>query len=537
MRQQAKKKLVPWMVGLVLAAACGGPGSSASGPSAVAQASTRVVPAQFVAKMYTEVLGRGPDPAGWTQWQGVFSTNGCSHATTSEVARRFYTSSEFASRGYDTPARVLTLYRGALNREPDQNGFDLWARRLRTGMTWPQIVDAFVASDEFRRRSERICNGRSTSDEYGTQPAPTLPTSGTGFAGGTGDQLQALLDRTPAGGTVYLARKAVVRVSAPLEVPAGVTLATTGEPAPSHYALQGRLVRASLFDAPVVRLHSGARLRSLWVDGQRGTSDRYRLNAINVQGLGGNGTEVANSTVSNSSGWSNVQVFGSYEGLPCPRATVVGNLVTAYSSSHFPAGGQGRWTDGLSVSCENALIQGNTVVDATDVGIVLFRSHPAVQRSQVTGNHVISAGNSAYGALGFDTGHERDVTLDFTGTSMSGNHVWTSATTHFDIGLVVGTRPWFGTRNDVGRGATVNDNTSDGLTVRVGTGIAVGGMDDATVLGNNLRFSVLTQGVSPCPHVAIGTDAEGGNIQPGSRRVSFLHPQVAEAGCIAAHGT
>jgi hypothetical protein len=42
--------------------------------------------------------------------------------------------------------------------------------------------------------------------------------------------------------------------------------------------------------------------------------------------------------------------------------------VTAYSSIHANQ----QWTDGLSIGCENSLVAGNQVVDATDVGIVIF---------------------------------------------------------------------------------------------------------------------------------------------------------------------
>lgn len=69
-----------------------------------------------------------------------------------------------------------------------------------------------------------------------------------------------------------------------------------------------------------------------------------------------------------------------------------GNLVTAYSSSHFNQ----DWSDGLSVACEHATVQDNTVIDATDVGIVLFRAYPAVQQSTVADNTILNAGNPGH---------------------------------------------------------------------------------------------------------------------------------------------
>ncbi|MFI9847393.1 DUF4214 domain-containing protein [Nonomuraea sp. NPDC051941] len=490
------------------------------------------VPAQFFAKLYSEALGRMPDPSGWSAAVGDFAAKGCTPDRVRDFARGFYTSAEFMALNYDAEERVLALYRDALNREPDRSGFDHFTGLLTEGArSWPQIVDAIVSSGELASLAATIC-GSSTSYHYGTAPALTLTPKGAGFAGGTGEQLQALLDATPEGGTVYLAEKAVVRVGAMLVIPPGRTLATTGTPSPREYARQGRLVRASSFGEPVVRLQSGARLRGVWVDGQRGAYTNFTLNAINVQLMGGDGTEVSGSKISDSRGWSSLLALGSGDNRPCPRAVISGNLVTAYSSEHVMHDGVGRWTDGISVSCENAVVEGNGIVDATDVGIVLFRSSPATQRSSVQGNVVLNAGNAAYGAIVVDPLYGGDVTHDFTGATVSGNAFWTGPDTHADIGIAAGTRMWFGERADDGAGVSVRDNTTNGLTAVVGTGIAVGGMNRATVQGNDLRLSV--RAISSCPHVNFGVDQEGhaqdGDFQPGATPVDFTNP--SGGGCI-----
>ncbi|MGV9385561.1 DUF4214 domain-containing protein [Nonomuraea sp. NPDC003707] len=411
------------------------------------------VPAQFFAKLYSEALGRMPDPSGWSAAVGDFAAKGCTPDRVRDFARGFYTSAEFMALNYDAEERVLALYRGALNREPDRSGFDHFTGLLTGGArSWPQIVDAIVSSGELGSLAATIC-GSSASYHYGTAPALTLTPKGAGFAGGT----------------VYLAEKAVVRVGAMLVIPPGRTLATTGTPSPREYARQGRLVRASSFGEPVVRLQSGARLRGVWVDGQRGA-------------------------------YTN-------------------------SSEHVMHDGVGRWTDGISVSCENAVVEGNGIVDATDVGIVLFRSSPATQRSSVRGNVVLNAGNAAYGAIVVDALYGGDVTHDFTGATVSGNAFWTGPDTHADIGIAAGTRMWFGERADDGAGVSVRDNTTNGLTAVVGTGIAVGGMNRATVQGNDLRLSV--RAISSCPHVNFGVDQEGhaqdGDFQPGATPVDFTN--------------
>jgi hypothetical protein len=283
----------------------------------------------------------------------------------------------------------------------------------------------------------------------------------------------------------------------------------------------------------MVQLRSGAKLANVWVDGQRGAYTNYRLEAVNVQLMGGDGTTLADAKISNSQGWTNVQVFGTYENLPCAGATVSGNVVTAYSSHHYRHGAVGPWTDGLSVACERAVVENNGIVDATDVGIVLFRAHPAVQASVVRDNQVLNAGNSAYAALGVDGLHSQGIRPDFTGAELSGNSFWTAPDTHVDFGITVGTRPWFGNLSDPGTGVTIAGNHTGGLQAVVGTGIAVSGMYRATVRGNDLS-GLSVQPIGGCPHAAIAIDAdgyaEGGDIQPGGTRASFTNP--SGGGCV-----
>ncbi|MFK4087007.1 DUF4214 domain-containing protein [Kribbella sp. NPDC020789] len=499
-------------------------------PAQAAVATTKI-PAQFVAKLYSEALGRMPEAAGWANAMAAFSGNQCTTARLGTMARGFYTSTEFSSRPYGNAAKVLTLYRGMLNRDPDQSGFDDYVRRLDAGtLSWPQLVDAFTASGEFAALSDRIC-GPDTSYYFGTAPAPTLPVIGTGFTGGTGAELQALLDQAPAGATIYLAQQAVVRVGAMITVPAGKTLATTGAPAPTAYALQGRLVRTNSFSDAMIRLQPGARLRNVWVDGQRGDYTNYVLGAMNIQLFGGTGTEVSGSKIENSRGWTNLQLLGSYEGAPCGGATVSGNLVTAYSSDHYPHGGVGRYTDGLSVACERSTIENNAIIDPTDVGIVLFRSSPATQQSTVRGNQVLSAGNSAYGAIAVDGLYDQKVTHDFTGSSIVGNAFWTGPDTHVDFGLAIGTRAWFGPRSDPGTGVVVRNNTTNGLTAVAGIGIAVTGMHKAVVQGNDLRLDIRSLNACPKGNLLVDADgyAEGGDYQPGATPASFT---FGSGGCI-----
>lgn len=475
---------------------------------ASAQAASKKVPGQFIAKTYTEALGRTPEPAEWQQAVSWFQANGCRAATLNAWARNVYLSGDYLSRGYDPPAELLTLYRGVLNREPDGADFQIRLKARRRGQDWSETVDAFFDNREFRRLSKRIC-GAETSYSFGKQPVLALPVSSPGFQG-TGAQLQALLDAAQVGETVLLAQKAVVRLNAPLVIPAGVTLATTGYPEPTHYALMGRLVRNAPFETAAVTLEDGAWLDHVWVDGQRGVVG-FVDDGVNVRLLGGSGTMIRNSLITNAAGWSSVQVFGTSEGFPCGGLTVqvTGNLITAYSSGHV----RGKlkhnpWTDGLSISCESTYAVFNQIVDATDVGIVLFRSYPAVQKSVLRFNRILSAGNSAYGAITIDGLQGKGTKPDFRFALIDSNTFWTSPDTHFDLGIAVGTRAWFGPPTDLASGVSVTGNTTGGIPTRVDTGIAVSGMLEAQVTGNDLNLVLVD--VSRCPTAPVGASVAAG---------------------------
>src|SRR3981189_346715 len=80
------------------------------------------VPAQFVARMYTEVLGRAPDPRGWNSAMRYFQANGCNRASLMAWGSTVFSSAELSALDYDSAATTLILYRSILNREPDKVG-------------------------------------------------------------------------------------------------------------------------------------------------------------------------------------------------------------------------------------------------------------------------------------------------------------------------------------------------------------------------------------------------------------------------------
>jgi hypothetical protein len=505
------------------------------------------VPAQYIAKMYTETLGRAPDPAAWNGALGYFEPNGCTHATLTNWGELFFSSAEFHSLEYDNAATALILYRAILNREPDARGYSHYLVLLDSGTPLETVVSAFFSSREFSGLVPLICGGGSYSfAPLGNDLAIRIPTPAIGgYDNLTEARLQAVLDSAAAGTAVYLTQQSVIYLTKSLIIPAGVTLATYGLPTPHQHAKMARLIRASAFAGPMVEINrennpnpSGI-LKNIWVDGQRSKSSTYVYGAINIEIYGGNGAAVEENFIVNSLGWSNVHSYGSVDGRFCAGNTIANNLITAYPSLHFG----GEYTDGLSIGCENTLAKGNQIVDATDVGIVVFTAAPAAQKSSVTGNTIVSAGNSAFGALAFDPLYSPayPVNPNFTGASLNGNSMWSSPNTHFVIGLAVGSRPWFGTQSringvlstgNIGYGASATNNTTAGVRSFFGEGITVSGMDSATVQGNAFSAMPIPQAWTNCPIGNVLASVPQG-LASGSLQA---HSAVEVNGCMSDRG-
>lgn len=520
-----------------------------------------IEPGQFIAKMYTELLGRAPDHYGWKYYLEQIHKQGCSVDTLRDTARSFYLSNEFLERYSSTSARLLTLYRGALNREPDAGGFAYWLDLLNAGRptpldAWKNAVNEFVKCDEFANLVPAICSGLSYG--FGGAPAIPLPTAGENLvppgtkiiSGGTGTDLQRLLSAAKSGETVYLAQRALIRATTSIVVPSGVILSTVGAPSRYAHAMMGRIVRSADFNDPTVKLMSGAQLKSVWLDGQRNAGFGYNFHTdqplaverSDVKILGGNNSRIEGCFFSNTSGFTSVHLYGSAEGLPCGSAYVGNNLITTFSSHHVidPTRGGIGFANGIVNGCENAFIENNEIVDASGVGIQAFKSTPAVQRSMTRNNAIINTGNSSYAGIAIETspnalpgGQE----MDFTGCTFAGNILWTSRTAHMDIGLSVGRGPWG--RGAMGRGAIFDGNRTgpadipmaDHIGLRTGNGIVVSGMNSAIVQRNSLKAELLPLLQNVCPHVnvAVGESAGtalNGDIQP--------HADLNVEGCLNA---
>ena len=487
--------------------------------AAPAHAAGGTVPTQYVAKLYSEGLGRGPDQGGWAGMVAFFDSRGCDRASLREQGDAVFGSPEYAGLAYTSSEKVITAYRAVLNREPDATGLSGWTSALDGGMSTTAFVDALYGSAEFGSLVPSICSTTSADYDFGIQAAASPAVSDPGYTGAEAG-LQAILNNSAAGAVVALAPRAVVHLTSPLTIPAGVRLGTTGNPGPTRYAHMGRLVRDPGFAGEAVKLMSGASLTNVWVDGGRLRESSYDRLRFNVRMYGGTGTALIGNRIGNTAGATNVESYGAGDGYPCAGLKVQGNLIDAYTSKHS----DGLWSDGVSMHCEDVDVSGNTVIDATDVGIIDFALVTGVpQKSQVHDNVVIQAGQSSFGMIGadpfFDPGAgdaAGQATRSIAGGSFHANVLWTSSRTHSTFGIIVGTKAWFGADAHNATGGTFRDNTTGSLSMRVKTAIVVSGVLNTTVTGNTFNTSLYNVGGS-CPTANIGASVSagfaGGSIQ------------------------
>ncbi|MEK8034695.1 DUF4214 domain-containing protein [Ideonella sp. DXS29W] len=487
------------------------------------------VPGQFVAKLYTEALGRAPDPEGWRNAMPYFEQNTCSQSVLAEWGQSLFDSPEYAGLAYDNAAHLLVAYRAILNREPDTNGYNQWLQALDNGTSSRAgVVEAMFNSSEFGSLSSKICAGGTYS--FGTQPVMRVPMPASGgYDFKTGQDLQALIDKSAPGTVIALRQRSVIVIDKTLQIRNGITLATAGSPDSRHHANMARLVRGNQadgkpFNSALIGLafgsatHSGT-LRNVWVDGQRNSGSAWTLNAINVEIRGGKGVVVKDNFISNTLGWTGIQARGSFDKFPCSSLRITNNVITSYSARHYESG---KYTDGLSIGCEGATITGNAVIDATDVGIAVFPAATVPQKSVIESNTILSAGNSAFAALGYDGYLKPDgsqiTTSDFKGARLSKNTLWTSPNTHFIIGLSVGSKAWWGGTGLNGDGGAASGNTSAKIPTNVAIAVGVSGMLNASVLDNSIVANLMPDSDTLCPSgnvvASVKAGYASGSIQP-----------------------
>lgn len=475
----------------------GGGGGDGGGGDDGESSGTDKVPSSFLARVHADALGRIPLQADWNQLTDQFATSGCDASTLGSFARGVYTGTEFASLYADDAPRLYTLYRGVLSREPLRREFEEQLKHLAAGRkSWSQIVDGMVSGSEFASKATEICDPSRASYGYGGDP---YAYGGTYSA----STLQSALDEAgrAGGGVVTVPRHALVALSAPLDVPYGVTLRTEGVAGIDGlraYATMARFVRADGYTGDMLNVWAGAQVHNVWVDG---------LKAQNPDTHGGvnfllrppksdqGASSLRWSRGDNPLGAQNVRVFGRevaddvLSGNCAGGVVVEENLLGQWANDNRRAGS--HWADGIGSACSHTTIRGNEVLDGSDVPIILWRSDSQdAQQSLVDSNRILNAGNDAFAALAADPGSttwytQAGESTEWTTATFSNNVIWTGQQVHYVLGLSLGTRAWsYLSPWAYGTGGTFSGNGSGESRVRVQLAGYASGLYEATATNN-----------------------------------------------------
>ncbi|KIO16558.1 hypothetical protein M407DRAFT_33788, partial [Tulasnella calospora MUT 4182] len=178
----------------------------------------------------------------------------------------------------------------------------------------------------------------------------------------------------------------------------------------------------------------------------------------------------------------------------CANALIQNNDIGPCGSDVF-----GRWADGISLSCKGSTVFNNTIIGATDGGIVIFGS----PGSWVHGNTVRAGDAMQLG--GINLVDYDPWSGDYTGVVVENNQILggfatsvTNPTTNqgknpegafIKIGIALGPHPWVGDKlgTSLNRGAVVRNNTFQGA---FGYAMAAGGVSNFTVSGNIIDADV-----------------------------------------------
>jgi hypothetical protein len=525
LRPRGLRRLLALTVALVGATVVSSEFVSATALSPSRTATSSGVPTQFVAKQYSEGLGRAPTPDEWVRWIRYFSgpSRSCSADSMAAIVRAVFLGREFNRLRYRRVEALAALSRAVLNHDLDARTYQRYRSPRRR---WPQVVQLILMSRVFRHAAATICRARQPGYYFDNAVRPLQTAVGPGFRG-TATQLQQALDLTAnrGGGVVSQARGAViyvdphVSVSGFIVVPAGVKLETVGLPGPHSYEKMARLVRTGSTcmlgppcTQPVVVVEGGrnaatpgGQVQAIWIDGAGGNPLTAAKAGSAVQLTSGSNSSITESRLDAPIPPSPVggttlglQGSGNNPARPCAQMRVIGNLVTAYSTDHVAFR---RWADGITVDCEDARVERNTIIDASDAGIALFGNPGVDQRSQILNNYILSAGNDAYSGLDID--HHgiccgSAALRDFTGALVAGNTIISGPRTGFGFGINLGIRPLFNSSPD-GTGVAVTNNGTGTGSARVNVGLAVSGMSNATFTGNTGDF--ILAHINGCPLV------------------------------------
>jgi len=460
--------------------------------------------AQFVGKLFTEGLGRAPGANEYLYYIRQIESDGCTLETLADITEQFFSSVAFRELRLAPEYEVMAVYRAILNRDPKTKEVEDYIARVGKEKA-VGIALSLIESEEFANLLPDIVKGPYYWGKNSTKYVPNGQKSIT-----SAKLAQMLRDAAKGSKVVELEPGTLVLLNSSVTIPEGVTLTTKGSP--THYTMQARILRTSDTNARMIVCNQNATISHVWVDGNRTAFTEEEIlggnSAANIALLG-DGAKCLNCRTNGSLCGTNL--FG---GDGVRDLHIAHNLVTVYESTHHA-----NWADGITVASTNCLIEHNSVVDATDVGIILFRfassDHSKPQNSVVRNNTILNLGNSAYAGIDIDAWNHQGATQNFTGTLFENNALWTSFKAHQHICLSLATLAWHNVIGDEANGSTViNNYTPEGLQVLCAIVFAADGCHDFIARGNHIN-------------AYIGPWGRGDYNKVLRERISSINPETA----------
>jgi parallel beta-helix repeat protein len=259
---------------------------------------------------------------------------------------------------------------------------------------------------------------------------------------------------------------------------------------------------------------SGVTVRNVQIDGGRPALGRLDGGALMEMGASGSNQTVRNVYAHDTRSWSTLHfIEGAVTGSTpaCQGAKILDNTIG-------PAGTatpSGTWADGISLACGTSTVEGNTVQDATDGGIVIF----GAPGSAVRNNTIVARTQTLLG--GINLVDYAPMNGNYTGTTVTGNTI-DAQSAFIKVGIAMGPQVW-GCGTGTNYGASVTGNTLQGA--HMGYGYAVNGVRDWTVTGNTDNSTHVGTPNAGCG----GTVSAPGRFQVQASASSTLQPEFTAA--------
>jgi parallel beta-helix repeat protein len=316
-----------------------------------------------------------------------------------------------------------------------------------------------------------------------------------------------------AGATAVLCPGAVFTLTNPVTFTApNQVIETQGLPTDASRA--NLKIGGSLTTAINGNGQSGVTVENIQIDGGRPALGRLDGGALMEMGASGSNQTVQNVYAHDTRSWSTLHFI---EGAvtnstpACQGAEILNNTIGP-AGTDTPSG---TWADGISLACGTSTVQGNTVQDATDGGIVIF----GAPGSAVKNNTIVARTQTLLG--GINLVDYAPMNGNYTGTTVTGNTV-NAQSAFIKVGIAMGPQVW-GCWTGTNYGASVTGNTLQGA--HMGYGYAVNGVRDWTVTGNTDDSTHVGTPNAGCG----GTVSAPGRFQVQASAASTLQPEFTSA--------